>query len=95
MDIEALEKLLAQYSDTYGAFNQDPQAWEAANGPWPEYEHLEKSRVLQEMGDIMTLLHLKTKHESSLDTQGDLEYYSAVRQALGVIRAFLEKHTQS
>lgn len=95
MTIAALEQLLAEYSEKYGAFNQDPQAWEAVHGPWPEYEHLEKSLVLQEMGEIMKLLHLKTKDESTLDTQGDLEYYSTVRQALIVIREFLQKHTQS
>ncbi len=95
MTIEALEKLLAEYSEKYGAFNQDPKTWEASNGPWPEYEHLEKSLVLQEMGEIMKLLHLKTRDEGSLDTQGDLEYYSTVRQALSIIHEFLQKHTQS
>jgi hypothetical protein len=88
-----LEQILDKYSQNYGLFNQNPEVWEAQYGPWPEYEHLEKSRVLFEMGRIMELLHLATRNEGALNTKGDLEYYSTVREALEGVRIFLEKNT--
>jgi hypothetical protein len=92
MDAATLEQTLEKYSQNYSLFNQNPEVWEAQYGPWPEYEHLEKSRVLFEMGRIMQLLHGVTRNEGGLDTAGDLEYYSTVREAMEVVRVFLEKH---
>lgn len=88
-----LEKILEEYKENYSLYNRDPQAWEAKNGSWTEYENMEKSWVLHEMGRVMELLHQKTKNETSLDTEGDLEYYSTVRRALQTIAEFLEKHS--
>jgi hypothetical protein len=93
MDEVTLDQMLAKYSQSYSLFNQNPEVWEAQYGPWPEYEHLEKSRVLFEMGRIMELLHLTTRNEGALSTGGDLEYYSTVREALEQVRIFLEKNT--
>lgn len=93
MDEATLDQLLAKYSQNYSLFNKSPEVWEAQYGPWPEYEHLEKSRVLFEMGRIMELLHLTTRNEGALSTGGDLEYYSTVREALEQVRIFLEKNT--
>ncbi len=87
----ALEKLLATYTTNYSLYNADPLAWELLHGSWEEFEHLEKSRVLFEMGRIMELLHLITKH----NTGGDVEYYSTARSALQILRQFLEKHVQT
>jgi len=85
-----LESTLAAFCDRYSAYNRDPVAWETEHGAWVEFEHLEKSKVLYEVGRILELLHQKTAHEQSLDTAGDLEYYSTVRVALEKIRVFLE-----
>jgi len=93
MDEVTLNQILAKYSQNYSLFNQNPGIWEAQYGPWPEYEHLEKSRVLLEIGRIMELLHLATRNEGALSTGGDLEYYSTVREALESVRIFLEKNT--
>ena len=92
MDTSALQQLLGKYSEFYSGYNQDPEAWETENGSWVEYEHLEKAKLLNEMGQIMSLLHQKTANETSLSTNGDLEYYSTVREVLEEIRQFLENH---
>ncbi|MGA7954095.1 MAG: hypothetical protein WCA07_11315 [Gloeobacterales cyanobacterium] len=92
MNEATLEQILAKYSQSYSLFNQNPEIWEAQYGAWPEYEHLEKSRVLFEMGRIMELLYLTTRNEGALNTGGDLEYYSTVREALEEVRIFLEKN---
>jgi hypothetical protein len=90
MDATTLKQLLDKYSQFYSGYNDNPQAWEAENGSWVEYEHLEKAKMLQEMGQIMSLLHQKTANETSLATNGDLEYYSTVREVLAEVRQFLE-----
>lgn len=90
MDTSSLKELLEKYSKFYTAYNENPDAWEAENGSWVEYEHLEKAKMLQEMGQVMSLLHQKTANETSLPTNGDLEYYSMVREVLSNLRQFLE-----
>lgn len=92
MDAERLVQRLQAYGENYGAYSDNPSEWEAQNGSWVEFEHLEKSKVLHEMGQIMELLHQKTANEESLQQKGDLEYYSTVREALTVIREFLSKN---
>ena len=76
--------------DFYSQYNQNPQEWEQKNGSWAEYENLEKSVVLHELGQILELLYQITKNETSLDTEGDLEYYSTVKCGLQEIREFLQ-----
>ncbi len=95
MMLPDLSAKLEQYRSFYGEFNRDPAAWQAQHGPWPEYENLEKSRVIFEAGQILSLLHQITLKEGSLDTEGDLEYYSTVREGLAAIRAFLEHKVPS
>lgn len=90
MDATTLKQLLDKYSQFYSGYNDNPQAWEAENGSWVEYEHLEKAKMLQEMGQILSLLHQKTANETTLATNGDLEYYSTVREVLAEVRQFLE-----
>ncbi len=90
MDTSSLQQLLDKYSKFYSAYNENPEAWEAENGSWVEYEHLEKAKMLQEMGQVMSLLHDKTANETKLATNGDLEYYSTVREVLANLRQFLE-----
>lgn len=90
MDATTLKQLLDKYSQFYSGYNNNPQAWETENGSWVEYEHLEKAKMLQEMGQIMSLLHQKTANETTLATNGDLEYYSTVREVLAEVRQFLE-----
>ncbi|MEN9206845.1 MAG: hypothetical protein Q6L50_09290 [Gloeomargarita sp. GMQP_bins_120] len=89
---DLLEQRLAHYRQFYGAYNTQPQAWEAQHGSWTVFEHREKAQVLGEIGQILTLLQRQTLHEGQLDTPGDLEYYSTVKEALQVIRHFLEQH---
>ncbi len=86
-----LESKLEEYKQFYGKYNKNPYGWEEENGSWTEYENLEKSMILHEVGQILELLHQKTKNEASLDTEGDLEYYSTVKYGLQEIRSFLEK----
>ena len=90
MDASTLKQLLEKYNQFYSGYNQNPDAWEAENGAWLEYEHLEKAKMLEEMGQLMSLLHQKTANETSLATNGDLEYYSTVREVLQALRQFLE-----
>lgn len=92
MDAQSLAKRLEVYGREYGAYTDDPAAWEAQHGSWVEFEHLEKSKVLHEMGQIMELLHQKTANEGSLKVKGDLEYYSTVKEALAVVREFLTEN---
>lgn len=91
MDAATLKQTLEKYSEFYSGYNEDPAAWEAKHGSWIEYEHLEKAKMLQEMGKIMSLLHEKTANETRLATNGDLEYYSTVRETLAELRQFLEQ----
>lgn len=91
MDASTLKQLLEKYSTFYSGYNSDPAAWEAENGPWLEYEHLEKAQLLAEIGQVLSLLHQKTANETSLSTNGDLEYYSTVREVLAEVRKFLEE----
>ncbi|MEN9216159.1 MAG: hypothetical protein Q6K90_02405 [Gloeomargarita sp. HHBFW_bins_162] len=87
-----LEQRLNHYRTAYGAYNQDPQAWEAQHGAWVVYEHREKALLLKEISAILDCLHRQTLYEGHLDTAGDLEYYSTVKEALQIIRQFLEQH---
>ncbi|MCS7031504.1 MAG: hypothetical protein NZL92_08245 [Gloeomargarita sp. SKYG116] len=87
-----LEQRLDYYRQFYGAYNHNPQQWEAEHGAWTVFEHCEKAQVLGELGQILTLLQRQTLHEGQLDTPGDVEYYSTVKEALRVIRQFLEQH---
>ncbi|AFZ44623.1 hypothetical protein PCC7418_2476 [Halothece sp. PCC 7418] len=91
MNAATLKQKLDQYSEFYRGYNEDPATWEAQHGSWVEYEHLEKAKMLQEMGKIMSLLHEKTANETSLATNGDLEYYSTVKEILAELRQFLEE----
>mgnify|MGYP006294208131 CR=1 FL=1 len=91
MDASNFQQRLDHYSKFYSGYNEDPVAWEAKNGSWVEYEHLEKAKMLQEMGQVMSLLHDKTANETKLATNGDLEYYSTVREVLAELRQFLEQ----
>lgn len=90
MDNSSLKQLLDKYSQFYSGYNENPSAWEAENGSWVEYEHLEKAKTLQELAQVMSLLHEKTANETSLATNGDLEYYSTVREVLAQLRQFLQ-----
>ncbi|MFW6315533.1 MAG: hypothetical protein ACOC1Z_00345 [Cyanobacteriota bacterium] len=90
MDTSTLKQLLEKYSQFYSGYNENPDKWEAENGSWLEYEHREKAKLLDEMGQVMSLLHQKTANETSLSTNGDLEYYSTVRETLATVRQFLE-----
>lgn len=89
MDASNLKQRLDKYSQFYSGYNEDPAGWEAKNGAWLEYEHLEKAKLLEEMGQVMSLLHQKTANETNLATNGDLEYYSTVREVLAELREFL------
>jgi hypothetical protein len=96
MDInQLLESYLRQYSQQYQEYNANPQAWEAKFGSWTEFEHREKAKLLQEMGQILQLLAKITHHEQKLDTLGDLEYYSTAIQYLNHLRQFLEARTRN
>jgi len=91
MDASNLKQRLDKYSNFYSGYNEDPTGWERKNGSWVEYEHLEKAKMLEEMGQVMSLLHQKTANETSLATNGDLEYYSTVREVLAELREFLSE----
>ncbi len=94
MDInQLLENYLKQYSQQYQEFNSNPQAWEAKFGSWVEFEHREKAKLLQEIGQILQLLTKITNNEQKLDTLGDLEYYSTAIRYLSHLRQFLETRT--
>jgi len=96
MDIHQLiQSYLNQYSQQYREFNTDPQAWSAKFGDWVEFEHREKAKLLQEIGQILQLLAKITNNEQKLDTLGDLEYYSTAIQYLSHLRQFLENSIQN
>ncbi len=96
MDInQLLENYLKQYSQQYQEFNSNPQAWEAKFGSWVEFEHREKAKLLQEIGQILQFLTKITNNEQKLDTLGDLEYYSTAIQYLSHLRQFLEARSRN
>ncbi|MFN3926388.1 MAG: hypothetical protein ACK4QL_03485 [Pseudanabaenaceae cyanobacterium] len=89
-----LRGYLQEYSRKYQEYNTDPQAWTQKFGDWVQFEHLEKAKLLQEIGRILELLSLITRNEQRLDTLGDLEYYSTATQYLTSLRMFLEDRTK-
>jgi hypothetical protein len=91
MEQKQLAAILADYAHRFGAYNQDPIAWQTEHGSWENFEHQQKARLLAEVGAILTLLQQITAHEAALPTGGDLEYYATVSDALSEIRTFLSQ----